>query len=558
MVFGVGMYMVRDISRIPGWASRIILVGHFYFFIFLISASLREVLVVCMGEVMVTFLVVYPLSRYCFTLVFPRYKEIFPAFDQGDFLSKGTWQRVEILQRLYELPSRRAVFMSVVIVIKFLLLGVIGVYFAQHNMEVGEAWICFASVGLFIAIAYGGLGFVEMQAKFTRLVGELHDEHDLSEIFVIYNKLNANNSFFISEQRCFALGVTIFFLQTLPLFMIFQHVFLEKIIWALAMGTTFLSRSYLLYKNYLIRGIVELERIYCSIGEKGGGCVSLASSPMLARFQGAFNELIFRLQEYERETIAWFIKQTETDRFRVVGEMSALVGHNAKGSIHAIRFSLSEIRERVVSDPQVLKHLDYIAENTRRIEQITGDLNRGVRNPNQQQYTDIMCAHKEVMRLLKYEFSKIEQVNFEFIKIECFQKVFMAQSDVVHILYNLYNNALKSMEESKASSPLIALELVRGNEEFVTYRLRDNGKGMSAEDFATFTTLNLVNARQGSFRRGLGLRLVKFLLENHGGAISCIDSGEPGACLELVLPAIKNQRKEALLRQYRQRRRERA
>ena len=550
------MHMVKDISRVPGWASRIILLGYFYSLLFLITTSLREMLAVSVIEVMIIFLVVHPLKRYGWGLIFPQYREVFPAFDQKDFLSREAWQQAEILQLLYELPARRAVFMSVATALKFLFLGGIGVYFIQHNMGEGEAWICFILVGVFIAIAYMGLSFIEMQAEFTKLIRELHREHDLSEVFIIYSKLSSKNYFLINEQRCFILGVVIFFIQTFFLFVILPHIFLEKILWMLVMGMIILSRSYLLYKNYLVRGIVELEHTYCNIGEQAGGFVSLASNPMLARFQGAFNELILKLQEYEQRTMTWFVKQTEADRFRIIGEMSALVGHNVKGSIHAVFFSLDEIKERAISDPHILKHLDYIGENTRRIEQLAGDLNRNLRNSNQQKYTDIMCAHEEAVRLLKYEFSKIEQVNFKFVKAQRFQKVLIAQSDMVHILYALYGNALKSIEESQAPSPQIALEFAGANEEFVTYYLRDNGKGMSIKDFTIFTTLNLANMKQGSFRRGLGLRLVKLLMENHGGAINCIDSEETGACLKIVLPSIKNQRQQALLHQYRQQRRE--
>ena len=550
------MHMVKDLSRIPGWASRIIFLGYFYSLLFLVTTNLREILAMSVGEVIIIFLVLCPLKHYGWRLIFPQYREIFPAFDQKDFLSREAWQQAEILQLLYGLPARRAVFMGVATALKFLLLGGIGVYFIEHNMGEGKAWICFISVGAFIAVAYMGLSFIEMQAEFTKLIRELHGGHDLSEVFIIYSKLSSKNYFLINEQRCFIFGMVIFFIQTFVLFAILPHIFLEKILWILVMGVIILSRSYMLYKNYLVRGIIDIERTYCNIGEQAGGFVSLASNPMLARFQGAFNELILKLQEYEQRTMTWFIKQSETDRFRIIGEMSALVGHNVKGSIHAIFFSLDEINERAISDPHILKHLGYIGENTRRIEQLTGDLNRSLRNPNQQKYTDIMCAHKEAVRLLKYEFSKIEQVNFKFVEAQRFQKVLIAQSDIVHILYALYSNALKSIEESQAPSPQIALEFVGANEEFVTYYLRDNGKGMSTKDFATFTTLNLANMKQGSFRRGLGLRLVKLLMENHGGTINCIDSGEVGACLEIVLPAIKNQRQKALFHQYRQQHRE--
>jgi signal transduction histidine kinase len=69
----------------------------------------------------------------------------------------------------------------------------------------------------------------------------------------------------------------------------------------------------------------------------------------------------------------------------------------------------------------------------------------------------------------------------------------------------------------------------------VWLKIEDNGPGIPAEVRARLFTPFVTTRAQGT---GLGLSFVKQVVEDHGGAIQCLErpAGQ-GACFEIVFPA---------------------
>lgn len=109
-----------------------------------------------------------------------------------------------------------------------------------------------------------------------------------------------------------------------------------------------------------------------------------------------------------------------------------------------------------------------------------------------------------------------------------------AAQNVMTILGNLIDNALDAVSDQPA--PREVMVTITGANG-VTIKVQDNGPGVSpvhAQEIFTdgFTT----KAAQGDRRRGIGLALVRRLVNRAGGTIG-INNG-PGACFEIALPAI--------------------
>lgn len=106
------------------------------------------------------------------------------------------------------------------------------------------------------------------------------------------------------------------------------------------------------------------------------------------------------------------------------------------------------------------------------------------------------------------------------------------------ILYNLLGNAIKFTEHGSIS--LLAEHINRGDEGQFIFTIKDTGIGLSQEEvdriFIEFETLNNVHTQKGS---GLGLNIVKSLVEGQGGTIQISSSKGQGSSFIVTLTYTK-------------------
>jgi two-component system phosphate regulon sensor histidine kinase PhoR len=105
------------------------------------------------------------------------------------------------------------------------------------------------------------------------------------------------------------------------------------------------------------------------------------------------------------------------------------------------------------------------------------------------------------------------------------------------VVTNLLHNALKfTLEKGKVTIGAF----VRHNDE-VVLSVTDTGVGMTAEEIAVvfekYRTAKRDRKREGS---GLGLFIVKALVEAHGGRVEVDSTPGVGTCMSVVLPTVTN------------------
>ena len=512
---------MKNLSDSINPINNFIFFGHIYTCLLLIGLPLPDVLLVLLVDSLAYGVIGLPLGRYVFPYVFPKYRIIFPHFDRELFLRQPADQQRETLNRLYEFPYARSFYLTISNMVKILPTGITLIYFCDHGLPLNVIWPYFISLALFATPLYSSFVFIELHTLITKLVRDLHQSYDLSAAFKLYENPQSVKRFFMREYLSLIFCFLIFVTQVLVFLIVDKSMQWGKVLWPLGTGLLIFSRIYILYRDYLVKGTQELEQVYHNIGRKKNSYISLASSPLLSKFQGTFNKLISKLKKYEEGVLVWIIKETEQSRFRAIGEISATVGHSLKGPIHAIYFSLDEIEEGGIQDKKIAKYLNYIRENIKRIEELSNSLNASLRNPDGLKYTYIPLAHEEVINLLKHEFAQIEDVQFQLIGFDDLKKrINVSQRDIIHIIYNLYKNSLKNFKENEITSPQITLKLLEATDELVSLQCTDNGTGLSKEDFENFTTLNFESMKASSFREGLGLRLTKQIIEKNGGTLS--------------------------------------
>ncbi|OGQ21993.1 MAG: hypothetical protein A2138_25865 [Deltaproteobacteria bacterium RBG_16_71_12] len=113
--------------------------------------------------------------------------------------------------------------------------------------------------------------------------------------------------------------------------------------------------------------------------------------------------------------------------------------------------------------------------------------------------------------------------------------------ELSQVLVNLLVNAADACEEQRANSgdpayqPLVTVT-VRKNGDRVLVSVEDNGCGMS-EDTLTRAFMPLFTTKAGARGTGLGLSLVRRLIDRHAGVIRVKSAPGAGTSFSMLLPA---------------------
>lgn len=121
------------------------------------------------------------------------------------------------------------------------------------------------------------------------------------------------------------------------------------------------------------------------------------------------------------------------------------------------------------------------------------------------------------------------------VKIDDLPAVKGDASLLEQVVVNLLRNAIKYSAKNEKPAVLIGSRLLDGK---VTYYIKDNGAGFDMKDyhklFGAFQRLHVNREFEGT---GLGLNLVKRIIERHGGTVSAEGKVGEGATFYFTLPA---------------------
>jgi signal transduction histidine kinase len=270
----------------------------------------------------------------------------------------------------------------------------------------------------------------------------------------------------------------------------------------------------------------------------------LHSDRQLAHFEKIVNGLVERLRSYKHELSRWVFFQTEESRYRALGELSALIVHDLSAPLHVIHFCTEQAKE----DPEILRNPRYIDQltvnGTRSLELINSlkaYLKDGKFKSSGITYAE---AHRQVIRLLETQFhsSGFAKIVFDTAPEAVSIRVDIPKADLIHVLMNLYSNSVLNLLQNGVEAPAIRVKLFKSDANDVTYLIEDNGTGLSEERFEELTAFSFLPGSDGYSRDGLGLRLVRRLVERNRGSLRAVGPppSEQGSRFHLTLKCFIN------------------
>lgn len=237
------------------------------------------------------------------------------------------------------------------------------------------------------------------------------------------------------------------------------------------------------------------------------------------------------------------LKLQETLKYdKLKTEFISNVSHELKTPLNIIlsTVQLLQYNYKNCEDEQLIRYLNLTKINSYRLLRLINNLIDGTRidvgnlKMNFGNYNIVKIVEDITMEAVEYVESKGLTITFD---TDVEEKIIGVDKDnIERIMLNLLSNAVKF---SKAKGKIEVQIIDEG--EIVKIKVRDDGKGISKEDqakiFDKFVQVEQLFTRshEGS---GVGLSLVKSIVENHGGSIYVISELGVGSEFTVELPNI--------------------
>lgn len=262
-----------------------------------------------------------------------------------------------------------------------------------------------------------------------------------------------------------------------------------------------------------LRKFVKTARPEANIHAPSGG------PPEVQALSGAFETMLHDLYNSEQQL-------TRAAKLAVVGEMAAAMSHEVRTPLGILRSSADLLKREPGLSKEGHEVVGFIVSETERLNQLVTSLIDAARpRPPAFKPLDISALAAQIITLLKPQ-ADAKNIN---IKLDALEASLDADSgQMTQVLMNLIQNAIQILPKKGQISVRVAPQA-----DEVILRVDDNGPGIPAENqaqiFEPFFT-----QRAGGV--GLGLAVVRQIIQAHHGSISYTPSHLGGAGFTIRLP----------------------
>jgi two-component system sensor kinase FixL len=227
------------------------------------------------------------------------------------------------------------------------------------------------------------------------------------------------------------------------------------------------------------------------------------------------------------------------DRLGTIGQLVSELAHELNQPLYAVG-NFAEACLKILSNPdanqsQVTPWLEQIQRQSKRmseiIRRVSGYGSKSAPVPQAVKLNELIrsCCELLTPRLRK------EPVQMEFDLASDLPLVTAQPTQIQQIIVNLVTNALEALQEMPVTNRLIGIRTRRDPPNHVLIEVSDNGPGIAPELLPRIFTAFTTTKSEGM---GLGLSIVRSIIESHGGQITAIPRQPRGMIFQIRLPLV--------------------
>ncbi len=219
---------------------------------------------------------------------------------------------------------------------------------------------------------------------------------------------------------------------------------------------------------------------------------------------------------------------SQAERLSALGEMAAGISHEIRNPLGIIRSSAELLKKKVTKFDPTNTIPDIIVEESSRLNSIITDF--------------INFARPGSPKLNPCRVEDVIEKNITFLSVQMEEKGYIIKKDYqdflpeIHadadMLYQSFLNILINAMQAMPNGGMIAIA-IHSNGNLVTINFDDEGPGIADEILEKIWDPFFTTKEMGT---GLGLGMVKNIIESHGGGIQIANRAEGGTRVTVELP----------------------
>ncbi len=309
-----------------------------------------------------------------------------------------------------------------------------------------------------------------------------------------------------------------------------------------------LSLSLLWLSERALRPLEELTQLARDIARRGlrkedktqVPSLSLARTDEVSQLAREFYRMATSLLEREKTLELQQERLRAAENLAAVGRMSAQVAHEIRNPLHSIGLEAEMALDLASqhSHPHLKQSIQSILCSVDRLQKITENYLKLSRLSSGEKRVVDMGEVLESVLATYTSICEAEQIQVEWSRMpHAHLKIFGDVDLLEQALGNLFRNSLQALQNQDTNqSKKIKWTLGNAESGRVWIRIKDNGPGVPEEIKSKLFTPFVTTRAQGT---GLGLSFVKQVMDDHLSTFQYVETpGEPGACFEMLIPSI--------------------
>lgn len=241
--------------------------------------------------------------------------------------------------------------------------------------------------------------------------------------------------------------------------------------------------------------------------------------------------IIFRDVTRERQAEENLI---ESEKLNAINLLAAGVAHEIGNPLNALNIHLQLLSREIseLSDANAAADLGGLVDTARsevaRLHSIITQFLQAVRPTKPVVHPDSLGdVLQETLRVLKSEIEN-RRIEVSIDVPETIPPVAIDRGQITQAFFNLIKNAMEAMQDGGSLRIVFTVDDV-----WVTFSLFDNGCGIPEEELGRIFEPYHTTKTNGN---GLGLMIVRRIIQEHGGEIEVLSKVNAGTCFRIRLP----------------------